>query len=63
MFVLLGTNVQDLFADPESKTVMVHTAVRKLAGFNPKSPEVVASVVRGGGAIRSPLALPQRDVC
>ena len=42
MFVLLGTNGQDLFVDPESKLVMVHTAVRKLAGFNPKSPEVVA---------------------
>jgi hypothetical protein len=42
MFVLLGTNGQDLFVDPESKLVMVHTAVRKLAGFNPKSPEVTA---------------------
>lgn len=42
MFVLMGTNGQDLFVDPESKLVMVHTAVRKLAGFNPKSPEVVA---------------------
>jgi CubicO group peptidase (beta-lactamase class C family) len=42
MFVLLGTNGQDLFVDPESKLVMVHTAVRKLAGFNPKSPEAVA---------------------
>jgi CubicO group peptidase (beta-lactamase class C family) len=42
MFVLLGTNGQDLFVDPESKLVMVHTAVRKLAGFNPKSPEVMA---------------------
>jgi len=42
MFVLLGSNGQDLFVDPESKLVMVQTAVRKLAGFNPKSPEVVA---------------------
>lgn len=42
MFVLLGTNGQDLLVDAESKLVMVHTAVRKLAGFNPKSPEVIA---------------------
>jgi CubicO group peptidase (beta-lactamase class C family) len=42
MFVLLGTNGQDLFVDPESKLIMVHTAVRKLAGLNPKSPEAVA---------------------
>ncbi len=42
MFALLGTNGQDLFVDPESKLVMVHTAVRKVAGFNPKSPEVMA---------------------
>ena len=42
MFVLLGTNGQGLFVDPESKLIMVHTAVRKLAGLNPKSPEAVA---------------------
>jgi len=42
MFVLLGVNGQDLFVDPESKLVMVHTAVCKLAGLNPKSPEAVA---------------------
>ena len=42
MFVLLGTNGQDLLVDPESKLVMVHTAVRKQAGYNPKSPEVIA---------------------
>jgi CubicO group peptidase (beta-lactamase class C family) len=42
MFVLLGISGQDLFVDPESKLIMVHTAVRKLPIGDPKSPEVVA---------------------
>jgi CubicO group peptidase (beta-lactamase class C family) len=42
MFVLLGISGQDLFVDPESKLVMVQTAVRKLPVGDPKSPEVMA---------------------
>jgi CubicO group peptidase (beta-lactamase class C family) len=41
MFFLLGTNGQGLFVDPESKLVMVQTAVRKLF-YDPKSAELVA---------------------
>ena len=41
MFFLLGTNGQALFVDPESKLVMVQTAVRKLF-YDPKSAELVA---------------------
>jgi CubicO group peptidase (beta-lactamase class C family) len=42
MFLLLGISGQDLFVDPQSKLIMVHTAVRKLPVGDPKSPEVVA---------------------
>jgi CubicO group peptidase (beta-lactamase class C family) len=42
MFLLLGISGQDLFVDPESKLIMVQTAVRKLPFGDPKSPEVVA---------------------
>jgi CubicO group peptidase (beta-lactamase class C family) len=42
MFLLLGISGQDLFVDPESKLIMVQTAVRKLPVGDPKSPEVVA---------------------
>jgi CubicO group peptidase (beta-lactamase class C family) len=42
MFLLLGISGQDIFVDPESKLIMVHTAVRKLPVGDPKSPEVVA---------------------
>jgi CubicO group peptidase (beta-lactamase class C family) len=41
MFLLLGTNGQALFVDPESKLVMIQTAVRKLF-YDPKSAELVA---------------------
>lgn len=41
MFFLLGTNGQALFVDPDSKLVMVQTAVRKLF-YDPKSAELVA---------------------
>lgn len=42
MFLLLGIHGQGLFVDPESKLVMVQTAVRKLPIGDPKSPEAVA---------------------
>ena len=42
MCVLLGISGQDLFVDPESKLIMVQTAVRKLPVGDPKSPEVMA---------------------
>lgn len=42
MFLLLGISGQDLFVDPESKLIMVQTAVRKLPVGDPKSPEVMA---------------------
>jgi len=42
MFLLLGISGQDIFVDPQSKLIMVHTAVRKLPVGDPKSPEVVA---------------------
>jgi CubicO group peptidase (beta-lactamase class C family) len=42
MFLLLGISGQDLFVDPQSKLIMVHTAVRKWPVGDPKSPEVVA---------------------
>ena len=42
MFLLLGTNGQALFVDPESKLVLVQTAVRTTAGVDSKSAETVA---------------------
>ena len=42
MFLLLGTNGQALFVDPESKLVMVQTSVRTTAGVDSKSAETVA---------------------
>jgi CubicO group peptidase (beta-lactamase class C family) len=42
MFFLLGIHGQGLFVDPESKLIMVQTAVRKLPVGNPKSPEALA---------------------
>jgi CubicO group peptidase (beta-lactamase class C family) len=42
MFLLLGISGQDIFVDPQSKLIMVHTAVRKMPVGDPKSPEVVA---------------------
>ncbi|OQW54847.1 MAG: hypothetical protein A4S14_14420 [Proteobacteria bacterium SG_bin9] len=42
MFLLLGISGQNLFVDPESKLIMVHTAVRTTPVGDPKSPEVVA---------------------
>jgi CubicO group peptidase (beta-lactamase class C family) len=42
MFFLLGIHGQGLFVDPESKLIMVQTAVRKLPVGNPKSPEAMA---------------------
>ena len=42
MFFLLGIHGQGLFVDPESKLIMVQTAVRKLPIGNPKSPEAMA---------------------
>jgi hypothetical protein len=42
MFLLLGIHGQGLFVDPESKLIMVQTAVRKLPVGNPKSPEAMA---------------------
>ena len=42
MFLLLGIHGQGLFVDPESKLVMVQTAVRKLPIGDPKSPEAMA---------------------
>jgi CubicO group peptidase (beta-lactamase class C family) len=42
MFFLLGIHGQGLFVDPESKLIMVQTAVRKLPIGNPKSPEALA---------------------
>jgi len=42
MFLLLGISGQGLFVDPESKLVMVQTAVRKLPVGDPKSPEAMA---------------------
>jgi CubicO group peptidase (beta-lactamase class C family) len=42
MFFLLGIHGQGLFVDPESKLIMVQTAVRKLPVGNPKSPEAIA---------------------
>lgn len=42
MFLLLGIHGQGLFVDPESKLIMVQTAVRKLPVGDPKSPEAVA---------------------
>ena len=42
MFLLLGISGQALFVDPESKLIMVQTAVRKLPVGDPKSPEAMA---------------------
>ena len=42
MFFLLGISGQGLFVDPQSKLIMVQTAVRKLPVGNPKSPEAMA---------------------
>jgi CubicO group peptidase (beta-lactamase class C family) len=42
MFLLLGIHGQGLFVDPESKLVMVQTAVRKLPVGDPKSSEAMA---------------------
>jgi hypothetical protein len=42
MFLLLGTNGQALFVDPESQLVMVQTAVRSTAAVDSKSAETVA---------------------
>jgi CubicO group peptidase (beta-lactamase class C family) len=42
MFLLLGISGQGLFVDPESKLIMVQTAVRKLPVGDPKSPEAMA---------------------
>jgi CubicO group peptidase (beta-lactamase class C family) len=42
MFFLLGISGQGLFVDPESKLIMVQTAVRKLPVGDPKSPEAMA---------------------
>jgi CubicO group peptidase (beta-lactamase class C family) len=42
MFLLLGISGQGLFIDPESKLIMVQTAVRKLPVGDPKSPEAMA---------------------
>jgi CubicO group peptidase (beta-lactamase class C family) len=42
MFLLLGIHGQGLFVDPESKLIMVQTAVRKLPVGDPKSPEAMA---------------------
>jgi len=42
MFLLLGIHGQGLFVDPESKLVMVQTAVRKLPIGDPKSAEAMA---------------------
>ena len=42
MFFLLGIHGQGLFVDPESKLIMVQTAVRKLPVGDPKSPEAMA---------------------
>ena len=55
MFLLLGISGQDLFVDPQSKLIMVHTAVRKWPVGDPKSPEVVA-LWYGRSAIRASLA-------
>jgi CubicO group peptidase (beta-lactamase class C family) len=42
MFLLLGISGQAVFVDPESKLIMVQTAVRKLPVGDPKAPESVA---------------------
>jgi CubicO group peptidase (beta-lactamase class C family) len=42
MFLLLGISGQGLFVDPESKLIMVQTAVRKLPVGDPKAPEAMA---------------------
>jgi CubicO group peptidase (beta-lactamase class C family) len=42
MFLLLGISGQDLFVDPESKLIMVQSAVRKLPVGDPKAPEAMA---------------------
>jgi CubicO group peptidase (beta-lactamase class C family) len=42
MFLLLGISGQALFVDPESKLIMVQTAVRKLPIGDPKAPEAMA---------------------
>ena len=42
MFFLLGIHGQGLFVDPESKLIMVQTAVRKLPIGDPKSAEAMA---------------------
>ncbi|MEH2536557.1 MULTISPECIES: serine hydrolase domain-containing protein [unclassified Bradyrhizobium] len=42
MFLLLGIHGQGLFVDPESKLIMVQTAVRKVPIGDPKSPEAMA---------------------
>lgn len=42
MFLLLGTNGQAMFVDPESQLIMVQTAVRTTAGVDSRSAETVA---------------------
>lgn len=42
MFLLLGISGQALFVDPQSKLIMVQTAVRKLPIGDPKAPESMA---------------------
>ncbi|MFB9265999.1 serine hydrolase [Bradyrhizobium erythrophlei] len=42
MFLLLGIHGQDIFVDPQSNLIMVHTAVRPRPVGDPKAAEVVA---------------------
>lgn len=42
MFAMLGTNGQAIFVDPDSKLVMVHTAVRLKPSKDPAARELVA---------------------
>ena len=42
MFLLLGIHGQNIFVDPQSKLIMVHTAVRPRPVGDPKAAEVVA---------------------
>ena len=42
MFLLLGIQGQDIFVDPQSKLIMVHTAVRPRPVGDPKAAELVA---------------------
>ena len=57
MILLLGIHGQGLFVDPESKLIMVQTAVRKLPVGNPEIAGSHGLVVCGRGAIRASLAL------